>query len=58
LKAGINDLPLVVKKVAAAAASVLSMEAFPTAGLALQPEVPTTVAASIPGRMVGKEVLE
>jgi hypothetical protein len=36
----------------------LSMEAFPTAGLALQPEVPTTVAASIPGRMVGKEVLE
>jgi hypothetical protein len=36
LKVGINDLPSVVKKkVAAAATSVSSMEAFPTTGLAL-----------------------
>ncbi len=32
-----------------------STEAFPTAGLALQLEVPTVVAASIPGRKVGEE---
>jgi hypothetical protein len=45
-----------MKKVAAAAAaaSVLSKEAFPTAGLALQLEVPTA-AAGIPGPKVGEE---
>jgi hypothetical protein len=43
------------KKVVVATASVSSMEAFPTAGLALQLEVPTTVAASIPGWKVGEE---
>jgi hypothetical protein len=31
------------------------MEAFPRAGLALQLEVSTAVAASIPGRKVGVE---
>jgi hypothetical protein len=35
LKVGTNDLPSVAKKVTAAAASVSSMEAFPTVGLAL-----------------------
>jgi hypothetical protein len=42
------------KKVVATAASVSSTEAFPTAGLALQLEVPTMVA-SIPGPKVGEE---
>jgi hypothetical protein len=56
LKVGTNDLPSVVKKnVAAAAASVLPIEAFPTTGLALQLEVPTAVVASIHSRKVGKE---
>jgi hypothetical protein len=56
LKVGTNDLPSVVKKkVIAATASVSSMEAFPTAGLALQLEVPTVAAASIPGQKVGEE---
>jgi hypothetical protein len=56
LKVGTNDLLSVVnKKVIAAAASVSSTEAFPMAGLALQLEVPTVVAASIPGRKVGEE---
>jgi hypothetical protein len=35
LKVGTNDLPSMVKKVAAAAALVSSIEAFPTAVLAL-----------------------
>jgi hypothetical protein len=43
------------KKVAAVAASVSSMEAFPMAGLALQLEVPIAVAASIPNRKGGEE---
>jgi hypothetical protein len=48
LKVGMNDLPSVAKKkVTMAAASVASMEAFPTAGLALQLEVPTVAADSI-----------
>jgi hypothetical protein len=56
LKVGINDLPPVVnKKVTVAAASVLSTEAFPMVGLALQLEVPMVVAASIHGRKVGEE---
>jgi hypothetical protein len=56
LKLGTNDLSSVVKKkVAAAATSVSSMEAFPTVWLALQLEVPTTTAPSIPGRKVGVE---
>jgi hypothetical protein len=41
------------KKVAIAAASVSSTEAFPMLGLALQQEVPTVVA-SMPGRKVGR----
>jgi hypothetical protein len=45
----------VKKKVATTAASVLSTEAFPTAGLALELEVPTAAVASIPGRKVGEE---
>jgi hypothetical protein len=45
---------VVKKKVTMAAASVSSMEAFPTARLALQLEVPTAVA-SIPGQNVGEE---
>jgi hypothetical protein len=58
LKVGTDDLSSVVKKKVAAAmasVSVSSMEAFPTAGLALQLEVPTVVAASIRGRKVGKK---
>jgi hypothetical protein len=56
LKVGINDLLSVVKKkVAAAAGSKSSTEAFPTAELALQLEVPTAAAASISGRKVGEE---
>jgi hypothetical protein len=48
LKVGTNDIPSVVKKkVTAAAMSVSSTEAFPTARLALQLEVPTAAAASI-----------
>jgi hypothetical protein len=46
---------VVKKKVAAAAASLLFTEAFPTTGLALQLEVPTTAVTSIPGRKVGEE---
>jgi hypothetical protein len=45
---------MVKKKVVAVATSVSSKEAFLTAGLALQLEVPT-VAASIPGPKVGEE---
>jgi hypothetical protein len=56
LKVGTNDLPSVVKKkVIAATASVPSTEAFPTAGLALQLEVPTVAVASILGQKVGEE---
>jgi hypothetical protein len=56
LKVGINDLPSVAKKnVVAAVVLVSSMEAFPTAGLSLQLEVPTVATASIHGRKVGKE---
>jgi hypothetical protein len=44
---------VVKKKVTATAASVLSTEAFPTAGLALELEVPTAVVVNIPGRKVG-----
>jgi hypothetical protein len=56
LKVGTNYLPSVEKKkVAAATASVSSMEAFSTAGLALQLEVPMAGAANIPGRKVGEE---
>jgi hypothetical protein len=45
---------VVKKKVTMVVASVLSKEAFPTAGLALQLEVPT-VMASISGLEVGEE---
>jgi hypothetical protein len=45
---------VVKKKIDAAATSVLSTEAFPTAGLALQLEVPMA-AASIPSLKVGEE---
>jgi hypothetical protein len=55
LKVGTNDLPLVAKKVATAVVSVSSTEAFSTAGLALQLEVPTVAVASIPGRKAGEE---
>jgi hypothetical protein len=56
LKVGTNDLPSVAKKkVAAVVASVLSTEAFPTAGIALQLEVLTAAMASIPSRKVGEE---
>jgi hypothetical protein len=47
-----NYLPSVAKKVIAA--SVSSMEAFPTVRLALQQEVPME-AASKPSREVGEE---
>jgi hypothetical protein len=43
------------KKVTTAATSMSSMEAFPTAGLALQLEVPMVVVASIPRWKVGEE---
>jgi hypothetical protein len=46
LKVGTNNLRSMVKK-KVAATSVSSMKAFPR--LALQLEVPTAVAASIPG---------
>jgi hypothetical protein len=56
LKVGTNDLPSVAKKkVTVDAASVSSLEAFPTVGLALQLEVPTVAAANICGRKVGEE---
>jgi hypothetical protein len=56
LKVGTNDIPAVVKKkVAVAATSVLFTEAIPTAGLSLQLEVPTVVVASIPGWKVREE---
>jgi hypothetical protein len=44
---------VVKKKIATAVVSVLSIEVFPTMGLALQLEVPIAVAASISGQMVG-----
>jgi hypothetical protein len=56
LKVGTNDLPPLAKKNATTAtASVSSTEAFPTAGLALQLEMPTAAADSIPDRKMGKE---
>jgi hypothetical protein len=56
LKVCTNDLSSVVKKkVTAAAVLVSSTEAFPTAGLALQLEVPIAAAASIRGQKVGEE---
>jgi hypothetical protein len=55
LKVDTNELPSVAKKkVVAATASVSSTEAFPTAGLALQLEVPTVAVASIRGQKVGR----
>jgi hypothetical protein len=45
---------LVVKK-KVTAVSVSSTEVFLTTGLALQLEVPTVVAANIPGQKVGEE---
>jgi hypothetical protein len=55
-KVGTDDLPSMVKKnVTAVVASVSSTEAFPMVGLALQPEVPMAVAASIHSRKVGEE---
>jgi hypothetical protein len=49
------DLLLVrKKKVTATVASMSSMEAFPTVGLALQLEVPTAAVASIRGWKVGR----
>jgi hypothetical protein len=50
---GTNYLPSVAKKVIVA--SVSSMEAFPTVGLALQLEVPMAAVASMPSREVGEE---
>jgi hypothetical protein len=56
LKVGTYDLPsLVKKKVVVATASVLSTEAFPMAGLALQLEMPTVAVASILGWKVREE---
>jgi hypothetical protein len=56
LKVCTNDLSSVAKKkVTVAAVLVSSTEAFPTAGLALQLEVPTAAAASIHGQKVGEE---
>jgi hypothetical protein len=43
------------KKVAVPAVSVSSTKVFPTVGLALHLEVPTTMAVSIRGRKVGEE---
>jgi hypothetical protein len=55
LKVGTNVLPSVAKKkVDAAMTSASSTEAFPTAGLALELEVPTA-AATIRGSKVGEE---
>jgi hypothetical protein len=54
LKVGTNDLSYVAKKkVIVAVALVSSMEAFPTMGLALELEVPTTMMANIPGQKGG-----
>jgi hypothetical protein len=54
LKVGTNDLSYVAKKkVVAAVASVSSMEAFLTMGLALELEVPTTMMTNIHGQKVG-----
>jgi hypothetical protein len=53
LKVGINDLSSVVKKKVTAVSGSYT-EAFPMAGLALQLEVPTVAAASIPDRKVGR----
>jgi hypothetical protein len=51
-----NDLSSVAKKkVAAAVTSVSSTESFHTTGLALQLEVSTAAAVSIPSRKVGEE---
>jgi hypothetical protein len=56
LKVGTNDLLSVAKKkVTATAALVSSTKALPMVGLALQLEVPTMVAASIPNWNVGEE---
>jgi hypothetical protein len=56
LKIDTNDLPSVAKKkVIAAVTLVSSTEAFLAVGLALQLEVPTVVAASIPGRKMEEE---
>jgi hypothetical protein len=56
LKVDTNDLLSVAKKkVATVVVSMLSTEAFPTAGLVLQLEVPMVAAASICGRKVGEE---
>jgi hypothetical protein len=56
LKVGTNDLPsMAKKKVVVAAASVSSTEAFPMMELALQLDVPTVVAASIPDQKVEEE---
>jgi hypothetical protein len=56
LKVGMNDLPSVAKKnVVAAAASMLSTEAFPMVGFAIQLEVPMVVAASIRSQKVGED---
>jgi hypothetical protein len=55
LKVSTSDLPSMVKKnVIVDAALMPSTKAFPTAGLALQLEVPT-VTANIPGWKVGEE---
>jgi hypothetical protein len=43
------------KNVVVVAASVSSMKAIPTAGLALELEEPTAAVACIPGRKVGEE---
>jgi hypothetical protein len=56
LKVGTNDLPsMAKKKVVVATASVSSTEAFPMMELALQLDVPTAVAASIPDQKVEEE---
>jgi hypothetical protein len=48
LKVGTNNLPSVAKKnVTTTVVSALSTEALPTAGLALQLEVPMVTVASI-----------
>jgi hypothetical protein len=46
---------VVKKKVTTTAVLVSSTKAFPTAGLALQLEVPTVVTTSIRGRKVEEE---
>jgi hypothetical protein len=49
-----NYIQLIISKLKAGSV-LLSTEAFHTAGLALQLEVPTVAAASIPGQKVGEE---